>query len=118
LLELSRTRLAENQAQDEALDRHFGTILASFNPSQQGQREASLHQEEAFANAGPNRLSTRECDVLKLLAQGMPNKRIAATMNVSIDTVKWHLKNIFGKLEVVDRVGAVDKARRAGIIGS
>ncbi|RJG04333.1 LuxR family transcriptional regulator [Noviherbaspirillum sedimenti] len=76
----------------------------------------SPRREEDYANTGPNRLSTRECDVLKLLAQGMPNKRIAATMNVSIDTVKWHLKNIFGKLDVVDRVDAVDKARRTGII--
>jgi LuxR family maltose regulon positive regulatory protein len=58
----------------------------------------------------------RERDVLQFLAQGMPNKRIATTMNVSVDTVKWHLKNIFGKLDAADRFQAIDKARRAGLI--
>ncbi|WP_158592231.1 LuxR C-terminal-related transcriptional regulator [Noviherbaspirillum sedimenti] len=116
LLVSARARLAAEEPGNGVLDKHFGTILAAFNTNKQACREMSPRREEDYANTGPNRLSTRECDVLKLLAQGMPNKRIAATMNVSIDTVKWHLKNIFGKLDVVDRVDAVDKARRTGII--
>jgi LuxR family maltose regulon positive regulatory protein len=64
----------------------------------------------------PERLSAREKDVLNFLVQGMPNKRIATTMNVSIDTVKWHLKNLFSKLDVADRLQAVDKARKFDLL--
>ncbi|NMG42140.1 helix-turn-helix transcriptional regulator [Aromatoleum toluvorans] len=65
---------------------------------------------------GSFKLSMRERDVLQFLAQGMPNKRIATTMNVSIDTVKWHLKNIFSKLDAADRFQVIEKARLAGLI--
>ncbi|MDZ4355821.1 MAG: LuxR C-terminal-related transcriptional regulator [Variovorax sp.] len=34
--------------------------------------------------------------MLGLLAQAMPNKKIALALGLSIDTVKWHLKNIYG----------------------
>jgi LuxR family maltose regulon positive regulatory protein len=52
-------------------------------------------------------LSERERDVLALLVQAMPNKRIALALSLSIDTVKWHLKNIYGKLGVAGRDEAV-----------
>lgn len=52
-------------------------------------------------------LSARERDVLLLLMQAMPNKKIALALGVSIDTVKWHLKNIYGKLGVTGRDEAV-----------
>ncbi|MDM0072305.1 LuxR C-terminal-related transcriptional regulator [Variovorax sp. J31P207] len=52
-------------------------------------------------------LSERERDVLALLAQAMPNKKIALALGLSIDTVKWHLKNIYGKLGVAGRDEAV-----------
>ncbi|MCY1226212.1 HTH-type transcriptional regulator MalT [compost metagenome] len=52
-------------------------------------------------------LSERERDVLRLLVQAMPNKKIALALGLSIDTVKWHLKNIYGKLGVTGRDEAV-----------
>ncbi|MEJ8821063.1 LuxR C-terminal-related transcriptional regulator [Variovorax humicola] len=52
-------------------------------------------------------LSERERDVLGLLVQAMPNKKIALALGLSIDTVKWHLKNIYGKLGVAGRDEAV-----------
>lgn len=52
-------------------------------------------------------LSERERDVLHLLVQAMPNKKIALALGLSIDTVKWHLKNIYGKLGVAGRDEAV-----------
>jgi LuxR family maltose regulon positive regulatory protein len=56
-------------------------------------------------------LSEREREVLSLVAQAMPNKKIARVINVSPETVKWHLKNIFGKLGVGGRDEAVGRAR-------
>ncbi len=56
-------------------------------------------------------LSDRENEVLSLLALALPNKKIARVMDVSLDTVKWHLKNIYRKLDVTGRDGAVARMR-------
>ncbi|WP_213957765.1 MULTISPECIES: LuxR C-terminal-related transcriptional regulator [unclassified Variovorax] len=63
-------------------------------------------------------LSERERDVLGLLAQAMPNKKIALALGLSIDTVKWHLKNIYGKLGVAGRDEAVAWMRVSGLGGA
>ena len=57
-------------------------------------------------------LSPREQQVLKSLAQGHRNKEIAAELGVTTGTVKTHLRHIFRKLRVDDRVGAVLVALR------
>lgn len=56
-------------------------------------------------------LSEREMEILKQLAQALPNKKIARALNVSPETVKWHLKNVFFKLGVASRDEAVAKLR-------
>ncbi|WP_291112825.1 LuxR C-terminal-related transcriptional regulator [Hydrogenophaga sp.] len=56
-------------------------------------------------------LSEREHEVLTLVAQAMPNKKIALLLDVSLDTVKFHLKNIYGKLGVSARGQAVARLR-------
>ncbi|MBI4693165.1 MAG: AAA family ATPase [Gammaproteobacteria bacterium] len=62
-------------------------------------------------------LSEREHEILRLLHEGLPNKVIATTLLISLDTVKWHLKNLYRKLEVPDRYHAVRKARALGLVG-
>ena len=61
-------------------------------------------------------LTDREFDVLRLVAQGLRNKDVAAHLEISDETVHVHLKNIFAKLEVKDRTEAVFVANRRGII--
>jgi DNA-binding NarL/FixJ family response regulator len=61
-------------------------------------------------------LSDREVDILRLVAEGHANKQIAWKLAISEETVKAHLKNIFGKLDVTDRTRAVTVAVRRGII--
>ena len=56
-------------------------------------------------------LSEREMEVVRLLAQALPNKKIARTLGLSPETVKWHLKNIYGKLDVSGRDEAVARVR-------
>lgn len=58
-----------------------------------------------------DKLSERESEVMSLLAQALPNKKIARVLGVSPDTVKWHLKNIYGKLGVSGRDEAVARMR-------
>jgi LuxR family maltose regulon positive regulatory protein len=60
------------------------------------------------------RLSARELEVLRSMALSMSNKRVAQALAISPETVKWHLKNIYGKLEVYGRDDAVAKARNLG----
>ena len=54
-------------------------------------------------------LSRREQEILELLSQGFSNKEIAQRLNVSFDTVRWHLKQIYGKLHVRSRTEAAHK---------
>ncbi len=56
-------------------------------------------------------LSDRENEVLMLLTQAMPNKKIARVLNVSLDTVKYHLRNVYAKLGVSNRDEAVARLR-------
>lgn len=56
-------------------------------------------------------LTEREIDVLKLIAEGLSNPEIAETLVLSVGTVKTHVKHIYGKLNVDDRVKAAGKAR-------
>jgi LuxR family maltose regulon positive regulatory protein len=57
-------------------------------------------------------LSQREKEVLKVLCQGHSNKEICEILNISLATVKTHLINIYSKLQVSNRVQAVEKANK------
>ena len=61
-------------------------------------------------------LTPREVEVVRLIAEGMRNKEIAAALGISTDTTGMHVKNIYTKLDVHDRTAAVAKAIRRGII--
>jgi DNA-binding NarL/FixJ family response regulator len=61
-------------------------------------------------------LSPRETEVLQLLTKGRSNKEIAASLFLSEDTVKAHLKTLFAKLKVQDRTEAAISAIRHGIV--
>jgi DNA-binding NarL/FixJ family response regulator len=50
------------------------------------------------------------------MAQAMRNKEIAAALGVSEQTAQVHVKNIFAKLSVADRVAAINAARHHGLI--
>ena len=61
-------------------------------------------------------MSKREKEILKLMSEGLNNKDIADRLFISIGTVKWHINNIFGKLDVKNRVQALQEARQYSII--
>jgi DNA-binding NarL/FixJ family response regulator len=61
-------------------------------------------------------LTPREVEVIELISQGMRNKDIGLVLGISNETVHVHIKNIFTKLNVEDRTGAVHVALRRGII--
>ena len=61
-------------------------------------------------------LTTREAEVLQLVAQGLANKQIALSLGISEHTVKFHVSSIYAKLGVVNRTEAVRAGVRQGLI--
>jgi len=61
-------------------------------------------------------LTSREVQVLELLAEGLSNKTIAQRLGISDQTVKFHVASISGKLGAVNRTDAVRRAVRHGLI--
>lgn len=72
--------------------------------------------EKEEENNQPNVLSGREIEVLRLVASGMINKQIADTLNISINTVLTHRKNITAKLGIKSVSGLTFYAMMNGII--
>jgi two-component system NarL family response regulator len=66
--------------------------------------------------AAGSTLTNREVEVIDLIAQGMRNKEIAATLGISEETAQVHVKHILAKLKVKDRSAAITVALRRGII--
>jgi len=62
------------------------------------------------------RLSTREMEVLQLMADGLSNQQIAERLFVSLNTIKTHTSNLFLKMEVERRTQAIEKAKRLSLI--
>ncbi|HUZ02893.1 MAG TPA: response regulator transcription factor [Thermomicrobiaceae bacterium] len=85
-------------------------------------RAAGVLAVEAPARPAPNpadvteALTHRELDVLQLIAQGLPNKAIAAELGISEHTVKFHVGSILDKLRASSRAEALARAARAGLI--
>lgn len=61
-------------------------------------------------------ISERELEILKLVATGATNQQIAQQLNISINTVKVHLRNIFGKIGAASRTEATVYAIRSGLV--
>jgi DNA-binding NarL/FixJ family response regulator len=85
-------------------------------------REASAEDAPAGAAEAAGRpalvesLTPRELEVLRLLAEGLPNKTVAARLGISEHTVKFHVNTLMGKLGVASRTEAVVRATRLGLI--
>jgi DNA-binding NarL/FixJ family response regulator len=63
-----------------------------------------------------NMLTSRELEVLRLLAQGKTNQDIADDLRISRATVKVHVQHIIAKLEVSDRTQAIVRAFKLGLL--
>ena len=77
-------------------------------------RQKSLDRGEK----GGNRLSPRELEVLQLIAEGKPNKQVAAELGVSFKTVDKHRQHLMSKLDIHDVTGLTRYAIAEGIIES
>jgi DNA-binding NarL/FixJ family response regulator len=111
-------RALESGAQAYLLKEMVRTeLLDTIREVHSGRRRISPVVAARLAEHTPRvALSERELQVLKHIAKGLRNKEIGAALNIAEDTVKIHIKNIFGKLNVMDRTQAVVSASQRGII--
>jgi DNA-binding NarL/FixJ family response regulator len=95
----------------------FETLTGVANgdaPIQRGLAEKILNEFAERARA--EELTDREKQVLSLVAEGATNRDIASRLNVSENTIKFHLKNILEKLHLRNRAQAAAYAIRAGLL--
>lgn len=78
--------------------------------------ESVVRMQVREAHNGVQTLTPREIDVLRMLAEGVPNKEIAWRLKISEHTVKFHVAQIFGKLGASSRTEAVTMGVRQGLI--
>jgi DNA-binding NarL/FixJ family response regulator len=82
-----------------------------------GERPVSPEVQARLAErASMPTLTSREVEVIQLISQGLRNKEVGAMLGITEGTVQIHVKNIFAKLQVNDRTGAVQVAVRRGLI--
>ena len=89
----------------------------SISKRRHGRDPGPLDQGGQFKKKS-NRLSSREVEVLQLIAEGKPNKQVAAELGVSFKTVDKHRQNLMAKLDIHDVAGLTRYAISAGIIES
>lgn len=91
----------------EAID----AVMSGQSYLSQAVAELGLRQPRAHAALTP-----REVECLRAAAEGLPNKAIAAQLNVSLRTIKYHFENVFRKLGARNRSEAISVGRKLGLL--
>ena len=91
-----------------------GLHLIAFAPA--GWTDGDIFDDEDPTVGGGGALTRREAEILELAAEGRSAPLIAAELVVSRATVRTHFENMYAKLGVGDRAGAVARAMRLGLI--
>jgi DNA-binding NarL/FixJ family response regulator len=92
-------------------------LLCAIRSVHAGQRSIPRQVADELAeHVGDETLSERELEVLRQVAAGNSNRRVALALGISEETVKAHMKNILSKLGANDRTHAVTIALKRGII--
>ena len=92
-----------------------------FSPSIAKRLQANKHKprdRDGLLKANGNRLTSRETEVLQLVAEGSANKQVADTLGISIKTVEKHRQHLMDKLNIHDTAGLTRYAISNGVIES
>jgi LuxR family maltose regulon positive regulatory protein len=89
-------------------------LLGAFHVDEPELTVPSEHQTQEFELV--ERLSERELEVLQLIAEGLTNQEIASRLYLSLNTVKVHIRNIYGKLGVHNRAQAIARSQELGLL--
>ena len=123
--------ICSREIEDTAAANGLARLLRELQPLAAASRALRMptRRRRHRARAGPPRpaeaqasvvqsglLTAKEREVLALLARNYSNKEIARALDVGPTTVKWHLRNLFGKLNVGGRRHAVQRARMLQLV--
>ncbi len=86
---------------------YIDTLLSAFDEVNKMSSPLPNHADTKMA---PGTLSARELQILGYVARGLSNKEIGRSLKLAPETVKWHMKNVFEKLNVSSRFEAVQSA--------
>ena len=92
---------------------YSGQVLLS---SQAAESLAAIYGDQDIEDAPTEEITARETEVLRMLAEGLANKEIAARLGISEHTVKFHISSILDKLGASTRTEAVTVGIRRGLI--
>jgi LuxR family transcriptional regulator, maltose regulon positive regulatory protein len=112
----------ERRAQHDSSRTYAERLLSAFPETQSAERRTQNNNTVALrstlerSNALVEPLSERELDVLRLIAEGHSNQAIADRLVVAVSTVKKHVNNIYGKLDVQSRTQALARARELHLL--
>jgi LuxR family maltose regulon positive regulatory protein len=104
---------ALSQAAESRGDESLPTTFPPESSPTHGEVGTTTGRQAANADA---LLTAKEHEVLDLISKHMSNKQIAVVLDISAGTVKWHVKNIFTKLNAGHRAHAVKRAQLLGIV--
>ncbi|HYV03874.1 MAG TPA: LuxR C-terminal-related transcriptional regulator [Blastocatellia bacterium] len=93
-----------------------GSLLESFASRRAGARRAGSERSPNRTPELIERLSQTQLTVLRLVADGLSNRDIAARLSITEGTTKWHLNQIYGKLNVGSRTQALAQARQLNLL--
>ncbi|MDR5734335.1 LuxR C-terminal-related transcriptional regulator [Caballeronia sp. LZ025] len=108
-------RMMREKRLDGPALRYAAELIEKFPESVVADGPASSSRRVSASKLQPM-LTPREVEILGLVAQAMSNKRIALALNITLETVKWNLRNIFAKLGVSSRYDAMVWARKQELI--
>ena len=111
-------RRAADTARELAMTRLAEEVLTLTGRGDRAHSAAAASGAHPRAKDGPDGLTRREVEVLRLLAEGRTNNEIAAELVVSVRTVEQHIANIYGKIGARRRVDATAYALRHGLVPS
>ncbi|MFA5265535.1 MAG: response regulator transcription factor [Opitutaceae bacterium] len=112
----------EKQTSAESLTKAIQEVVKGgkfFSPSivrRQRDNQSKQRDRDGMLNSNHTRLTSRESEVLQLVAEGSANKQIAATLGISIKTVEKHRQHLMFKLNIHDTAGLTRYAISSGII--
>lgn len=114
----------EKQSSAEVLTKAILTVATGgsyFSPGIAKRRRESQHHNlarDGVPKADGPRLTSRETEVLQLVAEGQANKQVAATLGISIKTVEKHRQHLMDKLDIHETAGLTRYAIAQGVIES
>lgn len=108
-------KLGNSQVKNFWVGAYLNELISSFGLAEET-RQPSAKDIQIVQGGFIEPLSDREVQVLRMVAAGKTNQEIASELFLAVGTVKRHLNNIFGKLEVQNRTACVAKAREIGLI--